>query len=92
MSHSADDPAGPGTPQHLPGTRHELHRRGRAFGFEYDVGVRVTALDEGEMKPVRPLLPPEARRLALPGAAGESTDAPTPDGVGCWESEGGAVI
>jgi hypothetical protein len=85
------DPTGPGTPQNLPGTCHELHRRGRAFGLEYNLDIRIMALDDAVAEPVGPLLPPLARRLALPRAA-ESTDTPAPDGVGRWESEGGAVI
>jgi hypothetical protein len=89
MSHPADS-TDPGAPQILSGTRHELHRRGRALGFEYDVDIRITELADAEMEPVASPLLPEARRLVLPGAA-QSTDEPAPDGVDRWDAEGGAV-
>jgi hypothetical protein len=45
MSHPTD-PARPETSGSLQGTHHEFRRQGRAFGIEYDIGVRVLALSD----------------------------------------------
>lgn len=43
MSHSTG-PLDPESPERLSGAQHELRRRGRAFGVEYDIGLRITAM------------------------------------------------
>lgn len=89
MSHPTN-PIVPEAPARPSGSRYELHKRGRAFGFEYDLDLRILTLSDPEMEPsISPLLP-EVRRLVLPGTASSTVD-PAPDGIGRWESEGGAV-
>lgn len=70
------------------GTGGEFRRRGRLFGFRYDVGVGITDLSHlGTGGPGSPPLQ-ELRRLAPPGTP-ESTDAPAVEALGRWEWEGG---
>ena len=89
MSPSADS-TDAGLSPNRAGTDHELRRRFRAFGLEYDVGVRISELAGEEMEPVSTLLLAGAQRLGGPGA-GHGTGAPAPEGVDRWESEGGSV-
>jgi hypothetical protein len=69
-------------------THHEIRRRGRLFGLEYDVGIRVPELSDPEMEPSRPPLLPRPPRPVLPGTP-ERTEAEALEGIGRWESEGG---
>lgn len=66
------DPAGPEGPPAPRITRSEFRRRGRAFGLEYDVGIRIMALSDPEVEISRPPLLPAAPRLALPDTGGGS--------------------
>ena len=63
-------PRGPEQPHVVSSTHHELRRQGRAFGFMYDLGIRITTLADGDEGIPRPPLLPVARPLALPVAAG----------------------
>ena len=87
MSHP-DGPLRPESPETLSDTPHELHRRGRAFGFEYDVGLRITTLTGAELESRRPPLRPEMLRLATP-EPGRSKDVSTAGGIVGGESDGG---
>ena len=87
MSHP-DAPLRPESPEALPDARRDLHRRGGAFGFEYDVGLRITTLTGAELEFRRPPLRPGMLRLATP-EPGRSTNVSTAGGVAGGESAGG---
>lgn len=66
------DPARPAALESLRGSLHELRRRGRAFGIDYDVGIRVLALSDPEGEP----------RVAESAERGASSDATAPARTG----------
>ena len=69
-------PTDPAVPRIPSGDPREFRSRGRMLGFDYDLGVRIMPLFDPELEPPgAPLFP----------------EAPTPDAIGRWESEGGAV-
>ena len=85
-------PTGPAVPQ-IPGVPHEerRHLEGRAFGFRWDLDIRITTLFDADETVPGPLLLPDTRRLALP-PSGEPPDvapAPIPEWITRWESDGG---
>lgn len=77
MSHPADRPRSHASGS-VRGTQQELRRRGRVFGLEYDVGIRMR-----ELSPET-----EPWRHALPGDP-DGSEVPAPEEIGRWESEGG---
>lgn len=89
MSHPVD-PQSPEAAGSQSGPTRELRRRGRVFGFDYDAGVLITTLADAEIDiPSAPHLL-RAQRVELP-VVEQRPREPTPDAVGDWESEGGAV-
>jgi hypothetical protein len=88
MSHPTG-PEGPASPAGPSGIIREIRRRGRAFGLDYDVGIRIITLSDPEMEIARPPLLLGAPRLALTG--GTRSEASAPEGVAVWEWEGGAL-
>ena len=84
-------PDTPDAPPVLNGIQQHLRRQGRVFGFRYDLDIRSTTLSDPDEEIRRPPLLPEKRPLALPLPVEprEATQAPAPEGIGRWESEGG---
>ena len=62
----ATDPARPDDSGSGDGIRHEIRRRGRLFGLEYDVDIRVTELVDPEVERSRLPPPGEPRRPTPP--------------------------